>query len=345
MTRSQRSTLPIGGMLALLFAVPMVPQPVKLVSESYQIPALDSGVQLYVRNKRPAAMTSFTSERTVLFVHGATYPSETTFDLELGGLSWMDYIAERGYDVYLMDVRGYGRSTRPPEMEEPAGKNGPIVHTDVAVKDLGAVVDHILQRRGLSKLNLMAWSWGTIIAAAYTAQNNDKVERLALYAPIWLRQTPSAVQADSPLAAYRTVTMDSARQRWLQGVAANKQKELIPGGWFETWWNANLEADPAGAKEIPPVVRAPNGVVEDGQKYWGADTRYYDPSKIRGPVLLIHADWDIEAPAYMSQALFARLTGTTARRYVIVGQGTHFVMMERNRMQLFREVQLFLDER
>jgi len=45
------------------------------------------------------------------------------------------------------------------------------------------------------------------------------------------------------------------------------------------------------------------------------------------------------------RALFARLTGTTARRYVIVGQGTHFVMMERNRMQLFREVQLFLDER
>jgi pimeloyl-ACP methyl ester carboxylesterase len=323
----------------------MVSQPVKLVSESYQIPALDSGVQLYVRNKRPAAMTSFTSERTVLFVHGSTYPSETTFDLELNGQSWMDYIAERGYDVYLMDVRGYGRSTRPREMEEPAGQSGPIVRTDVAVRDFGTVVDHILQRRGISKLNLLAWSWGTIIAAAYTAQNNDKVERLALYAPIWLRQTPAAFPADGSPGSYRTVTMDSARQRWMQGVAPNKQKELIPGGWFETWWSANLEADPAGAKEIPPVVRAPNGVVADGQKYWGADTRYYDPSKIRAPVLLIHADWDVEAPAYMSQALLARLTAAAARRYVIVSEGTHFVMMEKSRTQLFHEVQLFLDQR
>jgi pimeloyl-ACP methyl ester carboxylesterase len=323
----------------------MASQPVKLVSESYQIPALDSGVQLYVRNKRPAAMTSFTSERTVLFVHGSTYPSETTFDLELNGQSWMDYIAEHGYDVYLMDVRGYGRSTRPREMEEPAGQSGPIVHTDVAVRDFGTVVDHILQRRGISKLNLLAWSWGTIIAGAYTAQNNDKVERLALYAPIWLRQTPAAFQADGSPGAYRTVTMDSARQRWMQGVAPKKQEELLPGGWFETWWSANLEADPAGAKEIPPVVRAPNGVVADGQKYWGADTRYYDPSKIRAPVLLIHADWDVEAPAYMSQALLARLTAAAARRYVIVSEGTHFVMMEKSRTQLFHEVQLFLDQR
>jgi hypothetical protein len=30
---------------------------------------------------------------------------------------------------------------------------------------------------------------------------------------------------------------------------------------------------------------------------------------------------------------------------VIIGEGTHSVLMEKNRMQLFREVQLFLDER
>jgi pimeloyl-ACP methyl ester carboxylesterase len=344
MVLSRLSTASICGTLALLFAAPTVAQPVKLVTESYQIPAPDSGIQLYVRNKRPAVMTTFTSERTVLFVHGATYPSEATFDLQLDGLSWMDYIAQDGYDVYLMDVRGYGRSTRPPEMERSADNSVPIVHTDLAVKDFGTVVDHILKRRGISKLNLMAWSWGTVIAGSYTAQHSDKVARLVLYAPIWLRQTPSLIRVDGPLGAYRTVTMDPARQRWLTGVAADKQKDLIPSGWFEAWWAANLEADPVGARQTPPVVRAPNGVVEDGQRYWGADTRYYDPSNIRVPVLLVHAEWDAEAPSYMSQALFARLTGAPFKRYVIIGEGTHFVMLERNRLQLFREAQLFLNE-
>ncbi len=337
-------TLAIAGIAVSPCTSLVMAEPVKLVSESYHIPAQDPGIKLYVRNKRPEAMTSFTPDRIVLFVHGATYPAEAAFDLELDGLSWMDYIAQRGYDVYLMDVRGYGRSTRPTEMAQPAKDNPPIVHTDVAVKDFGTVVDHILARRGVAKINLMAWSWGTVIAATYAAQNSDKVQRLVLYAPLWLRQGPSLVRVEGPLGAYRTVTMEAARQRWLTGVATDKQKELIPSGWFDGWWKANLEADPIGAKQDPPVVRAPNGVVDDGLRYWGADTRYYDPSMIRVPVLLAHAEWDADTPAYMAQALFARLTSAPNKRYVVIGEGTHTVIMERNRMQLFREVQLFLDE-
>lgn len=344
MVLSTRVIVLLVAMLVLLVAAPVVAQPVKLVTESYHVPARDPGIQLYVRNKRPETMTSFGPDRILLFVHGATYPAETAFDLQLDNLSWMDYIAQRGYDVYLMNVRGYGRSTRPTEMDQPAQANRPIVHTDVAVKDFSTVVDHILARRGVPKINLMAWSWGTVIAGAYTAQNSDKVQRLVLYAPVWLRQTPSLIRLAGPLGAYRTVAMDTARQRWLTGVAADKQKDLIPSGWFEAWWKANLEADPVGAAQNPPVVRAPNGVVEDGGRYWAADTRYYDPSKIHVPVLLVHAEWDADTPAYMSQALFARLTNAPLKRYVVIGEGTHTVIMERNRMQLFREVQLFLDE-
>jgi alpha-beta hydrolase superfamily lysophospholipase len=84
-------------------------------------------------------MDKFAPEKIVLFVHGATYLAESAFDLPLDGMSWMDYIAQHGYDVYLMDVRGYGGSTRPPEMSRPPGENQPIVYTDVAVKDVGAV--------------------------------------------------------------------------------------------------------------------------------------------------------------------------------------------------------------
>ena len=112
----------------------------------------DPGIKLYVRNKRPEDLLQFTSEKTLLFVHGATQPAEATFDLPLEGMSWMDYIAQRGWDVYLVDVRGYGRSTRPPEMDQPADSNAPIVTTDVAVKDVGSAIDFIFQRRGISRL-------------------------------------------------------------------------------------------------------------------------------------------------------------------------------------------------
>ena len=95
----------------------------ELVMEEFMIPSVEPGVTLYVRNKHPLGMTRFSGDKIVLYVHGATYPSETAFDLKLNGLSWMDYIAGHGYDVYLVDLRGYGRSTWPPQMDKPALDN------------------------------------------------------------------------------------------------------------------------------------------------------------------------------------------------------------------------------
>src|SRR5690349_13387914 len=104
---------------AASFATAASAQSPQLVMEEIMVPS-EPGIELYVRNKRPANMTAFRPERTVLYVHGATYPASTAFDLKLDGLSWMDYIAARGYDVYLIDLRGYGGSTRPKEMAQDA---------------------------------------------------------------------------------------------------------------------------------------------------------------------------------------------------------------------------------
>ena len=142
----------------------------------------------------------------LLFVHGATYPAETSFDLSLGGFSWMDYIAQRGWDVYLVDVRGYGRSTRPPEMEQPPASNPPVVSTEVAIKDLGSVNDFIRERRGVRRIGLMGWSWGTVITGSYAAAFTEKVDRLVLYGPQWLEPTQPQ-SAIRPLGSYVAAPM------------------------------------------------------------------------------------------------------------------------------------------
>lgn len=306
----------------------------------------DPGIHIYVRNKSPAGLSEFAPGKTVLYVHGASYPAETAFDLSLDGLSWMDYIASHGHDVYLLDVRGYGRSTRPPQMDYPAADNPPFADTQEAMRDVDAVVEFIRKRRGVEKLSLLAWSWGTAITQWYTSLNIHKVEKLALYAPVWIRTTPSLVQAGpGSIPAYRTVSKEAARARWLSGVPENKQADLIPTGWFEAWSDATIASDPVGAKQNPPVLRAPNGVVADGLRYWGRGVIPWKAEDIRVPVLLIKAEWDQDTPAYMAQNLFPKLTGAPWKRYVELGEGTHTIIMEKNRMNLFREVQLFLDEK
>src|ERR1700761_2205985 len=164
----------------------------KLETTDVMIPSGDPGIQLFVRNKHPAGMRKFSSDRILIFVHGATYPAETAFDLPIEGVSMMDLIAQRGFDVYLVDVRGYGRSTRPPEMNQPPEANKPIVSTQVAAHDLGVAVDYILKKRNVAKIDVMGWSWGTSITGLYTSTHNAKVDRLVLYAPQWIRTEPPA---------------------------------------------------------------------------------------------------------------------------------------------------------
>src|SRR5262245_1661656 len=135
----------------------------RVVAETFMLPAADPGIQLYVRNKRLEGRDSFPAERVVLFVHGATYPSETGVDIDLPGGAWADYAARKGYDVYFVEVRGYGRSTRPPAMDAPPEKNPAFATTADAIKDVGAAVDFIRKRRAVSKLNLVGWSWGTAL--------------------------------------------------------------------------------------------------------------------------------------------------------------------------------------
>jgi len=333
-----------GGLIAAAIATTASGQ-TQLVSEDIMVKSPDAGIEIFVRNKRPANMTSFRAERTVVYVHGATYPASTAFDLKLDGLSWMEYIAARGYDVYLLDLRGYGKSTRPKEMAEDGTKNAPIVRGDTAVKDIGTVVDFVLARRNIPRVNLIGWSWGTTLMSTYTTHNNSKVERLVLYAPAWIRTTPSLVQAGpGPTPAYRLVARDAALGRWMTGVPEDKKTALIPAGWFDQWADATWATDPEGAKMNPPVLRAPNGVIQDGLEFFGDGKAYYDPAKITVPTLLVVAEWDRDTPPYMAQTLFPLLVNSPGKRLVMLAEGTHTIIMEKNRLKLFEAVQSFLDE-
>lgn len=315
----------------------------EVLTEDGMIASDTPGIELFVRNKRLALFSEFGERSTLLYVHGATYPAETAFDLRLSGFSWMDYIVCHGYDVYLVDVRGYGRSTRPAEMDAPVLDHPPIVTTDVAIRDVASAVEHILARRSIPRLNLLGWSWGTTIMAGYTAAHNDKVVKLVLYAPVWLRDKPAPIPPDEELGAYRSVTKDAARKRWLNGVAEDRQAELIPEGWFEAWQEATWATDPQAA--ATGALRAPNGVLKDIRDFWSAGKPAYDASQIRVPTMIAHAEWDADTPTYMSLELQKQLVNAPQVRFLEIPEGTHTVVMEKNRMQLLREVQDFLDER
>jgi alpha-beta hydrolase superfamily lysophospholipase len=131
----------------------------------------------------------------------------------------------------------------------------------------------------------------------------------------------------------------------LNGVPEDKKADLIPPGWFDQWQKATWATDPKAASANSAVLRAPNGVTQDIRGYYMSGKATYDPSRITAPTLMIQAEWDHDTPPYMSQALFPLLTHAAWKQYDLIGEGTHTVLMEKNRMQLFEAVQGFLEEK
>src|SRR5215813_6163104 len=145
------------------------------------IPAIaGQPAQLYVRERvlaGGALRASAFGDRVVLFVHGAGTPAEVAFDVPYQDYSWMVFLARAGFDVFSVDMTGYGRSTRPAPMNDPCNlakdrQAGFVVspcapgypHTMTSVAsdwaDIGAAVDYIRALRRVDRVSLVAWSRG-----------------------------------------------------------------------------------------------------------------------------------------------------------------------------------------
>src|SRR6266516_8139711 len=97
-----------------------------------------AGLKLYIWEKY---LGSPAGKPVVVLAHGSTSAGRESFDLQVPGkpsYSLMDVLAREGFDVFALDTRGFGRSTRP---------EGHMT-TQEASEDLNAVVDYLLKLRG-----------------------------------------------------------------------------------------------------------------------------------------------------------------------------------------------------
>lgn len=70
----------------------------------------------------------------------------------------------------------------------------------------------------------------------------------------------------------------------------------------------------------------------------------WEPSGIKAPTLIVVGEWNAGTPVTGPQAVFGKLSNAPYKRLVQIGESTHLLFLEKKRIQLFHEVQLFLDE-
>lgn len=314
---------------------PHTSHPANVLVEDVLIDGAQAGLTLFLRNKRPVERNTIGS---LLLVHGATFPSVSLFDVDVGGLSFMDALAQAGVDTWALDVRGYGGSTRPEPMDQEPGNSAPLSRAIDAADDIASALAHIRGLRSPNHIGLLGMSWGGSIAGIHASRNHD-LDALILVAPLWLSSIPLRFDGGAPIMSHRMVDAAAYQAAWVGSAPEAHRNGLLPEGWFERWAEITTATDPDA-----PVgyLRAPSGAVADVREHWTAGRPLYDPAAITAPTLIMRGSWDVDVRRDMALDLFDRLTSARDRAYLEIAGATHMMLMEPVRRYAFSQIISYL---
>jgi pimeloyl-ACP methyl ester carboxylesterase len=318
---------------------------VKVVSTA---PAISGKTaQIYVREVVRAGMAlrgAATGKGVVLFVHGAGTPGEVAFDVPYQDYSWMAFLANTGFDVFAMDMTGYGRSTRPEPMNDPCNltpeQQAQFVRSVIPApcaptytqsvtspesdwNDIGAVVDYLTKLRGVNQVSLVGWSLGGPRAGGYASKNAAKVSRLLLFSPAY-RRTTQPQQTRGGRAPMNTQSRADFDANWDRQLGCPDQYDLAARNAV---WSEMMAADAVGASWGTGVRRAPNV----GFAGWDASV----VSKMQIPAMFVAPVHDVQATPKNVGELMADY-GAKEKVLLDLACASHNALWEKNHLLLFK---------
>jgi pimeloyl-ACP methyl ester carboxylesterase len=207
----------------------------RILTIDHQVPHVSTvpanagkSVQLFVResvasNKLPG--------KAVLMLHGVSVPVLAGYQLKHKHYDWSLELAKAGFDVFMLDFQGSGRSPIPdrdirhcpegtetcervmhnpcnvPEADQkralipnplpttcPPSYPFQLINAQSDWDELDTVVEYIRRYRGVEKVALVGWSHASVRMGPYAVQHPEKVDSLFFLAPIFSNAIAAARQ-------------------------------------------------------------------------------------------------------------------------------------------------------
>lgn len=330
-----------------------------LVKRSDFYVSSDPGTQIFVREV--CAEPPLGAQAPVLLIHGARVPGVASFDLPVPGGSLAADLALAGYRVYILDVRGYGKSTRSREFDLSPDANPPLVRSPEALQDIGAVIRDIRRRNHQRKVALLGWAVGGSWAGYYASLHSDQLGHLIMLNTLFGADAPQPLigrgsDLEDPHqpgrfnfaqnGAYRCNSSNSLLTGWNNSIPLANKDDWRDPAVAKAYVDAALASDAASSSHNPPCFRSPNGALEDSF-YEATGRQLWDASLITVPTLVIASERDFWSRPEDRQKLKGELVHAPLARVVVIPNATHFIFLdrpERGRKQFLEEVTAFLGQ-
>lgn len=316
-----------------------------------------AGIRIHIREVRKDGGRTCSP---ILLIHGARVPGVASFDLPVAGGSLAADLADQGFCVYAMDVRGYGQSTRPKQMSQPAENNPPLVRFVEAVADIDAAVDFIHKRTGSARVSLFGWATGGQWAGYYATLHSEKLSHLIMLNALYGADAPHPLlgygsdmedpehpgKLNPQIGAYRCNTADSLLQGWSRNIPVKDKSTWRDADVADAYIREALASDPESNHHSPPCFRSPNGALEDSF-YLALGRQMWDASFITIPTLVLASERDFWSRPADRDKLKADLVHAPLVKVVVIPNATHFVHLDRpehGRQVLMDEMVRFLKD-
>jgi pimeloyl-ACP methyl ester carboxylesterase len=317
--------------LMLLLSTVLPASEDRLVRADWRVPGEEG--TLGVREVR---LSSAARARPVLLLHGARVPGLASFDLPVSGGSLAIDLARAGHRVFIVDARGYGRSSRPASMSAPPSDNPPAVTGEQVVRDIDAVVRWLRTER----VDLVGWATGGHWAAWYASEHPRRVGDLVLLNSLYgaVAGHPTLEQYGDPdrpgefddarYGAYRLSTAADLLPGWDSSIPVPDKAEWRDPAVAQSYVEQAMASDPTTDDREPPSFRAPNGAMKDSY-YLATGQQLWNAGQIQARTLILRGEYDFWSRPADVTTLAADLTLAKEVRAVTVPGATHFMHLDR----------------
>lgn len=283
----------------------------------------------------------------LLMVHGGGPGAIASFDLDVPGGSLAADIARKGIKVYLMNIRGWEKSTLP-EYDLP-DSTLVVGNYREAGEDIEAVVNFIRERDTVEKVSYFGWATGGHWGGYYATRHPEKLAHFislnSLYgvnAPWELKQFFRS-DRDSSLynkqGFFRKSAKEALTRKWTSTIPRENKEEWrdpqIAEAYGETAINLSSLRD---TMIVPGGYREESFYMSNGKKYW-------DAGDISTPSLIMRSELDFWSRPEDLVAIDKDLK--IEKKKIITIPGTHYLFLdrpERGRDKLIEEIVSFLED-
>lgn len=306
-------------------------------------------VDMHIRVREVSPVGDVKKPHAIVFVHGAVIPS-VLFDIQVPGYSWQEYFAGHGYHTYALDMRGYGRSNKPKEMDLHMGESQFLSGHEDGLSDIFSVVSDIVSRLQVEDVTLCGLSWGGLLSCKFTNLYPHLVKSLILLGPVYAVRNPAwafFMDAENPnqlnptLGGYRYLTEDGLFFMWDSEIP-HKDKSVWQDPRVRQAISTEIfHADREWAeKNNLKAFRSPNGVVKDIESVYNLKP-LYDPAHIECPTIILRGDHDKASLKEDMDNLFEKIAAPK-KHYLTIGNMSHYGLVEKRSLELMVAAREFL---